>query len=79
LSYLLLGRTEEATVDLDRVAVQSPELRSSRELLERAVEEHQSRLKKEATGIDENLPWLKKLAFRLGPRSRTDEGSETRP
>jgi tetratricopeptide (TPR) repeat protein len=79
LSFMLLGRTEEATADLDRAAVQSPELRSSRELLERAVKEHQERLKKESTGFEEKLPWLKKLAFRLGPRSRADEGTEPRP
>jgi tetratricopeptide (TPR) repeat protein len=72
LSFMLLGRTEEAITDLDRAAGQSPELRSSRELLERAVKEYQAHLTKEGNVSDESLPWLKKLGIHTRPRARTD-------
>jgi Tfp pilus assembly protein PilF len=68
LSFLLLGRTEEATADLDRAVGLTPVLRPGRALLERAVKEYQARLKNEANGPDAALPWLKKMRCRTGPR-----------
>ena len=69
LSLLLLNRTEEAMGDLGRAAGLSPEIRSGRERLERAVNELQDHLKNEATVPNEGLPLPKKHRFRMGPRS----------
>jgi Tfp pilus assembly protein PilF len=68
LSFLLLGRAQEAASDLGRSEGLSADVRSCRALLERAVAERQNFLKTGAVVPNEGLLRQRKIRFRTGPR-----------